>query len=181
MPTTFEQPSSKGGFFMKFFVGRYWEMINSSQQTERESGDRLWSENVNRYLAYYDSVKHLLPKSFLDVYTDNANFHDFYISAVKTYSRTKGMFGAVIDISGSDKSYQVFFSGVTLFRTNIVSTDWMICGKLSWGYSELELLNDGLWRIGILCDVNCEIEIQFRRVAIKDFNDNAISRLAMKS
>lgn len=47
--------------------------------------------------------------------------------------------------------------------------DWL-CGRLEWGYSEFEFLDDGKFKLNILCDVSSEIEIIFDSIDIKPHN-----------
>ena len=151
---------------MKYYIGEYWAMMNSCDPIIREEGVLKWDETAKNYGAYFQSVKDKLPKRFIKEYEKNDWFHDFAFDSINVSSIVKGASKIELIITNDPISYKISLSGVTSFSVDIPSTRYWMCGKLTWGYSEFELNDDGAWIIRILCDFECELEILFRRISI---------------
>lgn len=97
----------------------------------------------------------------------NSWFHDFTFESINVSNIEKGTSTIEFIITHDSISYKITISGVTGLMFNITSTQYWLCGKLTWGYSEFELNDDGRWIIRILCDIECEVEILFKKIGIE--------------
>jgi len=151
---------------LKYYIGEYWEMMNSDDSDTRDKGDVAWVEMAEKYSTYFETIKNKLPKSFLNTFEKSDWFHDFEIPNVNLINT--GKYSPIVEfqIKNSNVVYKLVFTGVKKFVVNIPTIQNWLCGVLTWGYTEFELNDDNLWVIRILCDFDCEIEILFKRISI---------------
>ena len=151
---------------MKYYIGEYWAMANSTDSKTREEGKLKWNETAKEYAHYFESVKRKLPKKFLNEFDKNNWFHDFYFESIVVSNINK--YESVVEfvITLNDVSYKITLKGVNGLTLDIPQTkNWMM-GKLTWGYNEFELNDNNSWVIRILCDFCCEIEVLFKQIEI---------------
>jgi hypothetical protein len=152
---------------VKYYIAKYWTMMNSENLETREKGKAEWIKSAKKYRDYYDGIKGKLPKKFMKEYDKNGWFHDFTFDNINV-SNTGGKTSAVeLTIGNGQKLYKILLSGVTGVILNVPNTQCWMFGKLTWGYSEFELNDDGTWIISILCDIECEIEMLFKKISIE--------------
>ena len=153
---------------MKYYIGEYWAMANSADSKTREEGELKWIETAEKYGPYFETVKNKLPKHFMKEFTKSDWFHDFIFESISIINKGNRTASIEFVITHGKISYKLIFAGVTGFMFDVPNT--MQCwsfGKLTLGYIEFELNDDGTWIISILCDIYCEIEIHFRRISIR--------------
>lgn len=152
---------------MKYYIGEYWAMMNSGDLEKVEEGKIKFVETAKKYGPYFESIKNKLPKKFTKEFDKNSWFHDFTFESINVFNITKGTSTIEFIITHDPISYKITLSGVTDLMINIPSTKRWLCGKLTWGYSEFELNDDGTWIISILCDIDCEVIIHFKKIDIE--------------
>ena len=152
---------------MKYYMSKYWEMMNSDDPDMRDKGDIGWIENTERYMSYFDTIKENLPKGFLRIFDKNDWFHDFSIENIEIMNT--GKYSSIIKfiINRGNILYELTFKGVKSFFVNIPTTQNWMCGILTWGYTEFEMNDEKSWIIRILCDFDCELEILFKHISVK--------------
>ena len=152
---------------MKYYIGEYWAMMNTSDIKTREEGVKKWDETAKEYGDYFQSIRDKLPKKFTREFDNNCWFHDFTFDSINVSKIEKRTSTIELIITHDTNSFKITLSGVTSFTFNIPSTRCWLCGKLTWGYNEFELSDDGMWIIRILCDIESELEILFKRISIE--------------
>ena len=151
---------------MKYYIGKYWAMANSTDHQEQALGKMKWTETAKEYGSYYESIKNMLPQVFLKEFESKNWFHDFCFESISIIDFNKYVSTVVFGISLDDDSYVITFLGVEKIIFNIPNTHSWLCGKLTWGYTEFELIHNDTWIIRILCDIECELEIVFKHICI---------------
>jgi hypothetical protein len=151
---------------MKYYIGEYWAMANSTDPQERARGKTKWTETAKKYGDYFKSVKSMLPKGFLKIFETNNRFHDFRFDSISILDFKKCVSTVLLSISLDDATYEIRFFGVEKMYADIKASNWWLCGELTWSYSEFELNEEGKWILRILCDVESELEIIFKRISI---------------
>jgi len=151
---------------MNYYIGEYWAMMNSRDSETREEGLIKWDETAKEYGPYFQSIKDKLPKKFIKEFDKNSWFHDFTFVSISVANMKKGASTVELEITNDSDSFRITLSGVMRFAFDIPSTRCWMCGKLTWGYCEFELNDDGTWIVRILCDIECELEILFKKVGI---------------
>ena len=141
-------------------------MANSNNPKVREEGIIKWNEAAKKYGPYYETIKNKLPKKFLIEFEKNSEFHDFTFDNINIANSGKNISTVEWVINHEDVSYKITLSGARGFTIDVPNSQWWLFGKLSWGYTEFELNDDGTWIIRILCDIECEIEVLFKRISI---------------
>ena len=162
---------------MKYYIGKYWVMSNSTDPQVREEGKKKWIETAKKYGDYYMSIKNKLPKGFLKAYESNYWFHDFHFNHINILDIDRYSSSVEFSISHEDTTYILTFCKVKKMLFDIQTANTWLMGKLTWGYSEFELNSDGTWIIRILCDFVCELEIVFKRVRISKVKKTGINNL----
>lgn len=152
---------------MKYYLSEYWEMMNSDDPNIQNEGDIAWVENANQYLTYFETIKSRLPKGFFKIFDKNEWFHDFKVENISITNTGKYSSSVELKIRKNSIKYKLLFTGVKNLLINIPTTKNWLYGILTWGYTEFELYNDNLWEIRILCDFDCEIQINYKHVSIK--------------
>ena len=140
--------------------------MNSDEPDIREKGKAAWIETAQKYGPYFEEIKKKLPKNFMKTFEKSSWFHDFVFSSINLTNMGKYMSIVEFQISHVEESYKITFSGVNKIAINIPTTQNWLCGNLTWGYTEFELNDDNSWSIRVLCDLDCEISLNFRRIAI---------------
>ena len=143
-------------------------MANSGDPKTREEGEAKWGEAAKKYGPYFESIKNKLPKKFMKEYDENSWFHDFAFESINILNTGKRTATIEFVIDHDQISYRIVFLGSTGFMITVPNTVqcWSF-GKLTWGYAEFELNDDGTWVISILCDIDCEIQIRFKKICIE--------------
>ena len=67
---------------MKYFTSDLWIKLNSSDEKERISAEKLWDENNKIYNDYFTQSEKLLPKRFIQLYIKHYGFHDYLIKYI---------------------------------------------------------------------------------------------------
>jgi hypothetical protein len=151
---------------MKYYIGEYWRMMNSSDSTIREEGKKRWDEATKQYGPYFELIKRKLPKRFLAQFLEANWFHDFGFESIRITNQGRQIATVEFILTHGDISYKLVMFGVTGFRIDVPNTKSWLFGKMIWGYVEFELLDEKTWIIRILCDMDCEIEVMFRRIQV---------------
>ena len=156
---------------MKYYIGEYWAMMNSSNSDTREEGKIKWDETAKEYGPYFRLIRDKLPKKFMKEFDRNSWFHDFMFDSINIANTGNKTATVEFVIAHAPITYKIVFSGVTGFTLNVPNTlqCWSF-GKLTWGYVEFELHDDKTWTISILCDIDCEVEIHFSKIGIEKLN-----------
>ena len=158
---------------MKYYIGDYWAMANSCNPEIREEGKTRWVETAKEYGPYFETIRDKLPKGFMKEFDKNNWFHDFTIDIVNIVNIGKKTSTIEFHISHGESGFIITLSGVTGISVNIPNTECWLFGKLTWGYTEFELIDEKKWIVRILCDIECELEIHFRRISIKKLSANS--------
>jgi hypothetical protein len=153
---------------MKYYNAEYWLMMNSDNPLIRDQGDTAWVESAKKYASYFESIQDNLPKRFLKSYNQADRFHDYMIDSVALVNAGKYTSAIEFKIRRDQAVYKLLFNGVKRYLVDIPSTRNWMSGILTWGYAEFELDNDRTWIIRILCDLECEIEIHFKHISIRE-------------
>ena len=155
---------------MKYYISEYWAMVNSTDANLREEGKTKWDESAKKYGPYFESIKNMLPKNFIEEFNKNNWFHDFQFNSMHVFNLGEQITNVELYISHNSISYKIILSGVKGVSFNIPTTQSWLFGKLTWGYTEFELNDDKIWIIRILCDIECEIEVLFETINILDLS-----------
>ena len=158
---------------MKYFLGKYWEMMNSDDPDIQNKGGKAWIEMAESYSAYFETIKSKLPKGFLKVFEKNNWFHDCEITSVNLINTKKSSSIVEFRIKIKNAAFKLKLTGVKKFKVDIPTTQNWMCGMLTWGYTEFELNDDNSWSIHILCDFDNEIAVSFKRISIAKVNPEA--------
>lgn len=159
----------KGEKNMKYFTSELWAgMQDSCIQDETE---RRWDKNAELYASYFSSIRERLPKGFLKIFDRECGFHDFTIEKINlSFVTRKTMPNAVcvtILITNGENRYQIIIKNVDISNINIIDKSYCIRGRLSWGYTEFELLENKKIELRILCDIYNELTFVFDKISIK--------------
>ena len=152
---------------MKYYLGEYWKMMNSDSPDIREEGEAKWTENAKKYGPYFETIREKLPKRFMYEFEKNCWFHDFAIDNINISSAGGKNTITELCISHGESAYKITFTGVRELLLNLPNTRNLMRGKLTWGYSEFEFIDEATWILRILCDLCCEFEIMFKRISIR--------------
>lgn len=102
---------------------------------------------------------------------DCQGFHDYIIKDIYISNHEEQQDSPIsitINIGNSKKSFSIVYQGVEKYNIYLPGTcNWM-SSNMRWGYTEFELLNDGLYKQNTLCDMDSEIEIVFKHVKVKN-------------
>ena len=144
---------------MKYFTSTLWEEMQHSESRDR--AEKEWDENVELYKTYFTDIKRSLPKSFLKIFDKECGFHDFSIKEINTTSCTRKTVSDIVNVtiivSNGKNQYDIMLKNVEILNINIINKLHCICGRISWGYSEFELLENQKIELRIICDVHNEI------------------------
>jgi hypothetical protein len=156
---------------MKYFTSDLWIKINSNNKNERNLAEEQWDKNDSIYTAYFSEIKNKLPVNFLNTYFDCQGFHDYIIKDIYISNQEKqkdSLISLTINVGNPKKSFSIIYQGVEKYNIFVPGTcNWMN-SRMSWGYTEFELLSNGLFKQNILCDMDSEIEIVFKNVEVKN-------------
>ena len=154
---------------MKYFTSDLWLKIQNS--TTRKDAEMRWDKNDKIYEKEFKNIRKQLPTMFLNIFDKECGFHDFVVEEINIKKIEKKTVVSSIDIcikiKNGNKCYDIILKSVETYRINIVDRSYCICGNLSWGYSEFEILKDGNIKLSLLCDVVNEFEFTFRKIQIK--------------
>jgi hypothetical protein len=156
---------------MKYYTSDLWIKNNSCNRNERELAEEQWDKNDSIYAAYFSEIKNKLPENFLNTYFNCKGFHDYIIKSIyinNDEKQYKSLISLTINIGNLKNSFSIIYQGVEKYNIFVPGTcNWMN-SNMSWGYTEFELLNDGLFKQNTLCDMDSEIEIVFRNVEVNN-------------
>ncbi|WFR55919.1 hypothetical protein QA584_20185 [Anaerocolumna sp. AGMB13025] len=155
---------------MKYFTSDLWIKLNSYDENERKLAEIQWDANNRKYSEYFSEIERLLPQKFIKTYLKNYGFHDYKINSINIKAekkKQKSTLTIIVEIENYKKSFSIIYQDVN--HCNVDMSDVTNCfwGEINWGYSEFELLDSGLIKQNISCDINSEIEIEFKKVIIK--------------
>lgn len=156
---------------MKYFTSDLWIKINSSNSNERDLAEEQWDKNDSIYAAYFSEIKNKIPVIFLNTYLDCQGFHDYIIKDIhiSNHKKQKGSpISLTINVGNTKKSFSIIYQGVERYNIFIPGTSNWMNSNMCWGYTEFELLNDGLFKQNTLCDMDSEIEIVFKNIEVKN-------------
>ena len=151
---------------MKYYKSEFWKDINSANSDIRKKAESDWNEAMKQYGSYFDTIKDKLPKKFIKEYYKHGGFHDYVFTDI-SISKIEKYFSAVdISINNDEKFWHIKLSGVSSILLDIPTSRNWLCGNLTWGYTEFELIESGIWVIRILCDIDCKIKVCFKKISI---------------
>ena len=140
-------------------------MMQSSVEKERIEGRRKFIKSAKKYGIYFDKIKDRLPKDFKEKFDNHKWFHDFKIVSIQIVNETEET-DVIILIHQEDIILNIKLSSVCKISIDIPNKNYWLPGRMTWGYTEFELLDNDIWSIRILCDINCELEFHFRKIDI---------------
>lgn len=157
---------------MKYFKSDLWLEIQDT--IKGDDAEKQWRKNSELYNKYFNTIRHKLPKKFMKVYEGEKGFHDFVIEEISIKPSPKKSCGIIntlnIKLKKESRLYSLEFNKVEKTKMDFSDNSYCICGKISWGYSELELLENGNIKLSVLCDIVNEIEMVFKSVTIKNIS-----------
>lgn len=156
---------------MKYFTSDLWKKMNSFSKIERDLAEEQCEKNDLTYAAYFSKIKNKLPVNFLNTFIDCHGFHDYNIKSINISNEEKqkdSPISLTINVGNSKKSFSIIYQGVEKYNIFIPGTSNWMNSNMRWGYTEFELLNDGLFKQNTLCDMDSEIEIVFKNVEVKN-------------
>ncbi|MCL2637264.1 MAG: DUF4085 family protein [Oscillospiraceae bacterium] len=126
------------------------------------------NETTKQYFKYFNSIKDKLSKEYLNLYYKNDGFHDSIIENI-VVERTKNCgINIKIILLIKQKLYALIYKNVSSYSFSVPKVNKWFYGTMSWGYGELELLQDEQWKQGMIdADFNCEYEIVCKKIYIK--------------
>ena len=152
---------------MKYYIGKYWEMANSTDSDIRQDGIAKWNEAAKKYGPYFQSIRENLPVDFLAEFDRQGWFHDFLITNISIKNIGWQHNDIELHIELDEWAYRILLVDVKGFNFAVADNKSWVFGKLCWGYSEFELIDNDIWIIRILCDFYDELEISFKEIKIE--------------
>lgn len=150
---------------MKYFLKELWCNLHHSDPAVRQNASLQWDQNVQRYQEYFKTIQHQIPKRFRTAWLQHHGFHDYGIKSI-SFSEKKGVTTCILELLDSNRSVFLQLIGVQSVHVDIPSFGNCLIGGLSWGYGEFELLRDGMLKLSVLCDMECELNFTFNKISI---------------
>ena len=153
---------------MKYYKSELWKEMQSNSNNEKNK--KLWETKSKEYNEYFKVIKKQLPKYFINIYEKEHCFHDFYITGFRVeevLQKTSSNFHVVyIEITDGNNSYMLKLNHVEKIKMNLADKCYFIMGRMSWGYSEFEILSDRMVKLSVLCDILNEFEVVFKSLKL---------------
>lgn len=147
---------------MKYFTSSLWAALNSQSKEQQIAADKQWNDAFSNYRKQWQRVKRDLPSDFVNFY-EKYSFHDAPIKEC--------IFGycnklPIVRMNLTIDKYQIMllFSNVESYRVSLIDFSNCILNQLAWGYGEFEYLPSHQFKLSVLCDINNEIEIVFKKL-----------------
>ena len=140
------------------------------KELTKNMAEKQWLINSELYKSYFNTIRDKLPPKFIKIYDEENGFHDCIIKEITIKSierKTKrDTINFLIVLSNGTVNYFIEFKNAEIIKMNVSSNIYCICGRISWGYSEFEILDNKKIKLSILCDVINEIELIFDNIVI---------------
>ncbi|MCL2633804.1 MAG: DUF4085 domain-containing protein [Oscillospiraceae bacterium] len=153
---------------MKYYLSEYWAMMQSRET--RDEALNKWYAASEEYYKYFDTIKDKLPKNFINLYNKNDGFHDSIIKKISIENMRLKSCEVKFTLRINEVDYILAYKNVIGFEVDIPPEE---NGLFGWGYDELELLDNGYFEHRILCDINSEFKITFKKLSIKKVTGEA--------
>jgi len=154
---------------MKYYTSNLWSDMQAS--ATKDIAFKQWTENDKIYAKYFNEIKDCFPKSFLKIFLKEHGFHDFFIDGITIKSIKRktisDIINIIISISNRSSNYDIELKNIENTNINIINLTNCIFGKMSWGYSEFEILENNKFKLSVLCDIVNEFEFVFSKISIR--------------
>ncbi len=104
---------------MKYFTVEFEKQLDSA--VDRETAEKMISEQTNKYWLEFDSCAHRLPKSF-SAYYKSMGFHDYNIEKlelIKRRTKNKTFLDIIMQLTDEGKTYEIHYFNVIRYETII--------------------------------------------------------------
>ena len=150
---------------MQYFTKELWQGMNRPDEAVRREAEAQWKKNNSLYWKRIGRIRKKIPDAFFRCGTVCRDFHDYEIQGI-SFLQTGREHATEIRLSGPEGHILLTLGGVRSFRIDVVTFTTCIMRQLSWGYSELDLTPEGDIRLSVLCDLENELEFQFKTAEI---------------
>jgi len=148
---------------MKYYRKELWREINSLDESTRTWAEQRWAMADVEYSNYFNKIKKYLPKSFVNIFNNHSGFHDYTINCISITSGEKNNCEFVL--TSSPYTIHLVLYDVSKVQCDISGFSSCICGKLHWGYLEIEILSSRQIEVRILFDLENEMRIDCRKIS----------------
>lgn len=147
---------------MKYFTSNLWASLNSRSKEQRISAEKQWDDAFVAYQKQWNHVRRHLPDNFRKFY-ENHPFHDAPITqCIFEYREKEPTIRMKLLID--ERPVDLCFLNVDSFHISLIDFSNCILNQLAWGYDEFEYLPTRQFKLSVLCDINNEIEIVFKKL-----------------
>ena len=147
---------------MKLYTSSLWAAINSGIRERSDAAQKEWSAADAAYQHQWSRVRKYLPKGFISLY-ESYSFHDGAITQLALEYNKKAPL-VKMRLCLEEKRVELRFQNVKSFGANLIDFSNCILNQLAWGYGEFEYLPSHQFKLSVLCDINNEIEIVFKKL-----------------
>lgn len=158
---------------MKYFTKELWMGVNSCDENIRKKAEQDWIKHSTAYHLQFDTVSKNLPGKFVKGFVSRNGLHDYTILEIALVNKSQ-VPSCQLKLSNGNETISMKMKGIKAFQTGIDSFDNCIQGKLTWGYSEFEMISSKTMRLSILCDVTNEMMFEFEKITLKRLHKKRI-------
>lgn len=151
---------------MRFFTKELWLMLNDSDESIRFKAEKEWEINTLAYQQQFAKACKHLSRSFVKSFLSRTCLHDY---AILSIAITKGerTYSCELQLSNNDEVVLIAMVGIKALQIDIESFLCCVQGKLAWGYSEFEITPDHNIKLSLLCDINNEMQFEFKKIKFR--------------
>lgn len=163
---------------MKYFTKELWAQINDPDKAVRVEADKVWSENNIRYQQEWEVVKKYLSNSFVEQFTSNYGFHDYFIHGIYVIDNPpKATYSCMLRLATGTEKCKIVMRGLKSVNMGLVSLTDLFRGTLEWGYSEFDITERNTITLSVLCAMKSEMQFEFETIEIVPDLDDEIAQV----
>ncbi len=156
---------------MQYFTKDLWYRINSSDNSVKEAAKDEWNKSAKEYQINFEKIKQFIPHGFLKKFLLRYGLHDYIFIEMTVKKNRKGS-GYLCELKLTNGSENICLTmlDVKAARINVDSFQNCVQGKLAWGYSEFARTEDGTIRLSVICDIDNELQFEFKSIKLSKFH-----------
>lgn len=150
---------------MRYFTKELWLKINDNNETIRIQAENEWKVNGLSYQQQLEEIKEHLPRKFIKDYFSRNGLHDYSILGMSMTKRNQE-YSCDLQLTNGTETVLVSMCGLKALQIDVDSFQYCMQGKLTWGYSEFEIIHNNSIQLSVLCDMQNEMRFRFKSIKL---------------
>ena len=154
---------------MRYFLKELWTKINDCDDIVRTQAEKEWQENSALYQYRFEQTKKKLPSCFVAEYVKRKGFHDYIIEEIALKKKRK-TYLCILKLADGSETILITMTDVKILQMDVNFLQNCMQGKMTWGYSEIEIAPSNDINLAVLCDMQNELQFTFKSIKIQQLS-----------